>query len=175
MTIKRISSLKRTKAIEHKSALKAGKKKLRQRVILDAKPVFRSPEYLAAVRTLDCVCCGKWRAYTQAAHSNQLRFSKAKGQKASDATAMALCGTAPRFSIGCHALHDQGGMLTKEERNQFEYEHIYQTISKLIRAGKLAGDENTMRQVNADYDSFESAVLALVPLIEGGKLKVVGE
>lgn len=160
---------------EHKSALKSGEKKLRQRVILDEQPVFRSEAYLAAVRTLDCVCCGKWRAYTQAAHSNQLMFSKAKGQKASDATAMALCGTIPGFAIGCHALLDQGGKLTKEQRNQFEYEHIHRTIFALIRAGKLEGADEAMQMVNADYDSYESAVLVLVPLIEGGNLKVVGE
>lgn len=157
---------------EHKTALKAGDKKLRQRVILDVQPVFRSPEYLAAVRTLDCVCCGKWSAYTEAAHSNQLRLGKAKSQKASDATAMALCRNLP-WVPGCHARLDQGGVMSKAERNQFEYEHIHKTIFALIRAGKLVGDEETMKQAHADYDSFESAALVLVPLIEGGKLKVI--
>lgn len=137
--------------------------------------VFRSPEYLSAVRTLDCVCCGKWKAYTEAAHSNQILFGKGGRLKASDATAMALCKTIPGLSVGCHALHDQGGKLTKEQRNQFEYEHIHKTIFALIRAGRLEGTDEAMQKVNADYDSYESAVLVLVPLIEGGELKVVGE
>jgi hypothetical protein len=168
----RKAPLRRT---SHKAALKSGEKKLRQRVILDEKPVFRSPEYLAAVRTLNCVCCGRWRWYTQAAHSNQLRFSKAKGQKASDATSMALCCSTPDFP-GCHNRLDQGGMMTKEERNQFEYKHICLTVAALVRSGKLTGSTMTLLVATPSVcHDYENLAVLLVSLIESGELKVVKE
>ncbi len=95
---------------------------------------FRNEKLLAAVRLLNCVHCGI-AGRTQAAHSNQLRFGKGRGLKASDAAIMALCG--PDFGkCGCHAELDQGSM-TKQQRYDFEYEHIALTLIALIENGYL--------------------------------------
>lgn len=96
---------------------------------------YRNPDLLAAVRQLECVNCGKAGA-TEAAHSNQLRFGKGKGLKASDAAIMALCRTA-FGDVGCHNELDQGGKMTKQERNAFEYECIALTLIRLIEKGVL--------------------------------------
>lgn len=97
--------------------------------------MYRNEALLAVVRLLPCVECGKV-GHTQAAHSNQLRFGKGRGLKASDAAIMALCG--PGFGMpGCHAELDQGSHMTKAERYAFEYEHIALTLIALLEAGFL--------------------------------------
>lgn len=73
---------------------------------------------------------------TQAAHSNQLRFGKGRGLKASDAAIIALCGTGFN-KHGCHAELDQGSKMCKAEKQQFEYEHIALTLIALIENGNL--------------------------------------
>lgn len=178
-TLKR-SEFRQGRKEMHRSALKAGTKRIRsrQRVVLDGDEVFRSDTYLAAVRTLDCVCCGREKRYTQAAHSNQLRMGKAKGLKASDASAMALCMTIPGVSVGCHALLDQGGKMAKDERNAFEYKHISLTAMALIRDGRLSGCQTVMFEVNDLVDAalvgkdWEPLAMRLVALIEAGQLRV---
>lgn len=96
---------------------------------------YRNDKLLAAVRKLPCAACGQV-GRTQAAHSNQLRFGKGKGLKASDAAIMALC--ASNFGkVGCHAELDQGSRMTKAERHAFEYEHIALTLIALIEMGYL--------------------------------------
>jgi hypothetical protein len=145
--------------------------KSKQRVILDVPAVFRSEAYLAAVRTLPCVCCGR-QNHTQAAHSNQLRFGKAKSMKASDATAMALCASTPG-SYGCHALHDQGGKLLKAEVWEFEYKHICSTVLRLIRAGVLDGEPELVDSIpHPLVVGHESLAIALIAHIESGRLWV---
>ena len=96
--------------------------------------IYRNADLLAAVRKLPCVACGQV-GRTQAAHSNQLRFGKGRGLKASDAAIMALCGPS-LGNPGCHAKLDQGSM-TKQERYQFEYENIALTLIALLESGFL--------------------------------------
>lgn len=145
--------------------------KSKQRMILDVPAVFRSEAYLAAVRTLPCVCCGH-QNHTQAAHSNQLRFGKAKSMKASDASAMALCASTPG-SYGCHALHDQGGKLLKAEVWEFEYKHICRTVLGLIRAGVLVGEPELVDSIpHPMVVGHESLAVMFVGYIENGLLRV---
>jgi hypothetical protein len=99
---------------------------------------YRNDALLSAVRRLNCVHC-QAEGRTQAAHSNQLRFGKGRGLKASDAAIMALCG--PGYGqVGCHAALDQGKM-SKSERYSFEYEHIALTLIALIEMGYLIIDK----------------------------------
>jgi hypothetical protein len=97
--------------------------------------IYRNPLLLDAVRQLACVHC-QAEGRTQAAHSNQLRFGKGRGLKASDAAIMALCGSGYGHP-GCHAKLDQGSHMTKQERYDFEYEHIALTLILLIEQGYL--------------------------------------
>lgn len=133
--------------------------------------VFRSKSYLAAVRTLPCVCCGAV-GRTQAAHSNQPRFGKGARIKASDASAMSFCG--PLVGVpGCHATHDQGGKRAKEDWWQFEYLHICKTVIGLVRTGRLKGSPDTMATVPFVIHDAEEIAVYLVGLIESGQLEVV--
>ena len=136
------------------------------------RSIFRSPAYLAAVRSIPCVCCGTV-GLTQAAHSNQLAFGKGRGLKASDASAMALCGPGPGRT-GCHAGHDQGGGLSKSEWKAFEHQNIVATVMALIKFGRLidgAGEITTRTPQGGNYD-FELMAVFLVGLIERGELCV---
>ena len=99
---------------------------------------YRNAALLDAVRKLACVHC-QAEGRTQAAHSNQLRFGKGRGLKASDAAIMALCGPA-YGQPGCHAELDQGKM-SRLERYEFEYEHIALTLIALIENGYLIIDK----------------------------------
>jgi hypothetical protein len=66
-----------------------------------AKPL-RSPRYLAWIRSLPCVACGKWSAdsrRTEAAHTGPHGLS----QKASDLTCIPLCALCHRE--GPNAIH----------------------------------------------------------------------
>lgn len=131
--------------------------------------IFRSATYLDLVRSLPCVWCGAM-GRTQAAHSNQQRFGKGRGIKASDASAMALCGPAPGWT-GCHAEHDQGGKLTKAERNAYEYRNICMTIVPLILAGKLEGYDDVIATLPTEPGNEEANAVYLVSLIEQGQLR----
>jgi hypothetical protein len=93
---------------------------------------FRSEELRRAVTTLPCMNCGVER-YTQAAHGNT---NKGGGLKASDAAIAALCCDRPGVR-GCHAMMDQGGLMTKAERRAFEIEMIAKTYIALIERGLL--------------------------------------
>lgn len=69
---------------------------------------MRHPAYLAAVRRLPCMCCGRVGA-TQAAHKNE---SKGMALKTDDRTAMALC-------LDCHRDYDNGGVMDKDSARQW--------------------------------------------------------
>ncbi len=97
--------------------------------------IYRNSSLLAVVRQLPCASCGI-TGRTQAAHSNQLRFGKGRGIKASDAAIMALCGY-ECGNAGCHAELDQGSKMTKQERYAYEYEHIALTLIALVEQGYL--------------------------------------
>ena len=128
--------------------------------------IWRSDAYLALVRSLPCSACGIY-GHTQAAHSNQIRMGKSRGMKASDASAMPLCG--PRnFNPGCHANHDQGGKLSKAQWKSFEDQHICKTIYDLIDDGRLIA-VNKLPALDCGLDEMAAH---LVGMIESGELKI---
>jgi len=154
----------------HNAALKPRKTRLKKSVLRET--VCRNPAYLAAVRTIDCVNCGR-HGHTQAAHSNQLRFGKGGRLKASDATAMALCSFPAIGVSGCHEILDQGGAMIKEARNQFEYQMIVLTALHLIAEGKLVGSVETTAAIKSAYHAgFEQAAMIVVHAIENNLLQV---
>lgn len=155
--------------LQHRSALKQGAKKIRVKRCIKPDSIFRSEAYMAAVRTLPCVCCGT-NLRTQPAHSNQLRFGKGRSIKASDATVMALCADGSEY-VGCHSRHDQGGELPKADWWAFEYKHICLTVIALVKAGKLVGGP-VLLTVPAVVADWESTAVYLLSLIESGQLKV---
>lgn len=132
--------------------------------------IFRSEPLLAAVRALPCARCGR-QGCCQAAHSNQLRFGKGKGIKASDAAVMALC--AGHGSAHCHEAHDQGGQLSKVDWWALEYFLIAKTLMRLVRRGVLAGGPEIIRALPPIETCSEALCIALVEHIEAGRLKVV--
>lgn len=134
--------------------------------------IFRSAAYLALVRLMPCVCCGRDPAWTQAAHSNQLRFGKGKAIKGSDATAMPLCCSQGKGFVGCHERHDQGGKLAKAEWWEFEYAHICLTVIDLVKQHKLTGTPEVLALVRVIGEDYEAAAGFFVFLIESGQLKV---
>jgi hypothetical protein len=149
--------------------------KVKQRVILNVPAIWRSDDYLAAVRSIPCIRCGAY-GLTEAAHSNQLRFGKGRGLKSSDATAMALCRSTPD-KVGCHAILDQGGSMPKLLAWQFEYRAIVATVNYLICMSKLAGHFNVGGSVFSEIfcasDDCEVYAVEIVAAIESGTLKVV--
>lgn len=85
---------------------------------------FRSEAWLAAVRALPCVKCGK---PAEAAHRNE---AKGAGIKADDALTAALCRE-HHFEI------DQGSGMTREQRRAEIDRCIVLTVRELARAGRL--------------------------------------
>jgi hypothetical protein len=162
-------SMKRSAFGPSVKPLGQGAKKMRVKRRIKADSIFRSEAYLAAVRSLPCVCCGV-NLRTQPAHSNQLRFGKGRSIKASDATAIALCADGPGY-VGCHLQHDQGGHLKKVDWWSFEYKHICLTIIALVKAGKLVGGA-VLLTVPAVVTDWEATSVYLISLIESGQLKV---
>jgi hypothetical protein len=85
---------------------------------------FRSDAWLAAVRALPCVKCGR---PAEAAHRNE---AKGMGIKADDALTAALCREH-------HAEIDQGRHMTREERRAEIDRCIVLTVRELARAGRI--------------------------------------
>lgn len=134
--------------------------------------IFRSDAYLALVRTIPCVMCGI-QHLTQAAHSNQLAFGKARGMKASDASAMALCASTQERN-GCHAVHDQGGKLSKAEWKAVEYQNIVATVMTLMNHHKwtFMPPDITTKIPDSSTMDFELMAVFLVGVIERGELQI---
>lgn len=147
-------------------------KKRRARKLRSAKPrIFRSSAYLALVRQLPCICCGRDKKWTQAAHSNQLRFGKGKSIKSSDATAVPLCAGEGKGFVGCHEQHDQGGRFTKAEWWDLEYQWICLTVMELVKQGKLTASPEVLALINP-IGGYEQTAVFFVFLIQSGQLKV---
>jgi hypothetical protein len=109
----------------------------RARLVVPApkENALRSEPYLRLVAALPCAWCGI-EGYSQAAHANQ---GKGTGIKASDATAMPLCGPRPTSRTGgCHALLDRGGLLTKDQRREFE--ELWANRTRMRLRAMAAGD-----------------------------------
>lgn len=86
---------------------------------------MRHPAYLAAIRRLPCMCCGRVGA-TQAAHRNE---GKGRGIKTDDRLAMALC-------LYCHQDYDNGGVMTLDESRYFAEQMHQQTTDALKARGE---------------------------------------
>jgi hypothetical protein len=153
----------------HKAALRAGKTRLKKSALRET--VYRNEAYLAAVRTLPCVNCGR-PGCTQAAHSNQLRFGKGGRLKASDATAMALCSFPSIGVSGCHEILDSSGKMAKADRNEFEYEMIALTVMNLVAREILTDAPGVIAKMPKPGISFEATALYLVHAIENNLLQV---
>lgn len=94
------------------------------------RPLYRSEGYRRLVAGFSCCFCGV-EGYSQAAHANT---GKGMSLKSSDLQIFALCG--PRYGVpGCHALLDQGALMTKEERRRFEQRCVVVTQGRAIEAG----------------------------------------
>ena len=93
--------------------------------------LLRSEQHRKNVAALPCVVCGIEK-FSQAAHPN---FDKGLALKNCDSLTFPLCCDRPGVR-GCHSQHDQGGIYTKQERAQKEWEHIDATRAQLIRQNK---------------------------------------
>lgn len=93
--------------------------------------VFRSVDHRKNVAALPCARCGVI-GFGQCAHAN---FSKGLGIKASDALTFSLWCSRPGI-VGCHVLHDQGGIYTRQERAKLEWEYVDAARAALIQQNK---------------------------------------
>lgn len=87
--------------------------------------------------------------------------------KASDASAMPLCGPA-YMRVGCHAALDQGKAMSKDQRKQFEDQHICKTIYYLIDSDRLISDSK-LPPLDCGLDEM---AVHLVGMIESGELRI---
>lgn len=93
--------------------------------------IFRSKAFLSIVHEVDCVMCGRYKSYTQAAHGGPA-FGKGGAMKASDASCSALCMT-------CHVSVDSGKDMLKAERREFINTAICRTYRELARLRLITG------------------------------------
>lgn len=93
--------------------------------------LLRSEQHRKNVAALPCAVC-RIEKFSQAAHPN---FDKGMAMKNCDSLTFPLCCDRPGV-LGCHSQHDQGGIYTKQERAQKEWEHIDATRAQLIRQNK---------------------------------------
>lgn len=117
---------------------------------------FRSVEHRLAVVSLPCARCGIV-GFSQAAHANA---GKGLGMKTSDALTFPLCCSRPGV-VGCHVLHDQGGIYTRQERARVEWESVDSTRSLLIRQNKWPAYVES---------AYLKAIAPLVRMVHGGAL-----
>lgn len=111
-----------------------------------SKP-WRSEKHRRLIASMDCAICGR-HAPSQCAHVN---FGKGLGLKTSDALAFPACPE-------CHRKHDQGGLLTKEQRHQLEWELVDATRSKLIRRNQWSTETET---------EYQAAIQPLARVVHG--------
>ena len=90
----------------------------------------RSDLYRRLVASLPCIMCGV-EGFTQHVHGSQ---GKGMALKACDLFAFPLCCTRPG-EIGCHAMLDQGALLSKEARRLTEPEWARRTVLTIIGQG----------------------------------------
>ncbi len=90
----------------------------------------RDGKYLRLIASLPCFSCGV-DGRSQAAHAN---YGKGMGMKSSDYNTFPLC--APTLGDpGCHARHDQGGLVSKLNRRQLEAFYIQSARKRAKAAG----------------------------------------
>lgn len=93
--------------------------------------LLRSEQHRKHVAALPCARC-EVVGFSQAAHVN---FGKGGGVKTCDSLTFPLCCDRPGVR-GCHSLHDQGGIYSKEERPLVEWQYVDATRAQLIRKNK---------------------------------------
>jgi hypothetical protein len=91
--------------------------------------------YRRWVASLECIRCGRKDASNHA-HSNQGKYGKGRGIKASDYAAFPLCVDQPG-AIGCHSIHDLYVEYVREAARNLENELIAATLLRAIREGVL--------------------------------------
>ena len=110
-----------------------------QREITAGSPVVPAPKacevrseaYRRLVAAMPCQICGR-PGPNQAAHPNT---GKGMSMKADDRLCFALC--ADRFGAqGCHSLFDQGAMMTKAQRREFERMAAWRTQESIKASGE---------------------------------------
>jgi hypothetical protein len=89
--------------------------------------MYRNKKLLELARGQSCVECGVNDGTIVAAHSNT---GKGMGIKASDATIMFLCHS-------CHFEYDQGKMMSKGEKLDFQFRNNAKTLRFLLEEGYL--------------------------------------
>ena len=85
---------------------------------------------LKLARDQECVMCGVRDGTTVCAHSNMGEHGKGMSMKAHDGMTAWLC-------ISCHYAYDQGGKMTKEERELFIKTAICRTVMQLWDQGLI--------------------------------------
>ena len=99
--------------------------------------MYRNKQLLALAKGQSCVECGTNDGTIVAAHSNT---GKGMGIKASDATLMFLC-------YACHFEYDQGKMMTKGERLDFQFRNNAKTLRLLLEQGYLDVKNANRREI----------------------------
>lgn len=117
--------------------------------------LLRSEEHRKNVAALPCAKC-RIVGFSQAAHAN---FDKAGALKNCDSLTFPLCCDRPGVR-GCHSLHDQGGIYTKEERPLREWEHIDATRAALIRQNKWPAEVE---------EAYQKAIAPLARVVHPGE------
>lgn len=97
---------------------------------------WRSEKHRRLISSLNCVVCGH-HAPSQCAHVN---FNKALSSKADDSLTFPACPA-------CHQQHDQGGIHTKTERHQREWEYVDATRALLIQRNLWSPEAETAYKV----------------------------
>lgn len=105
----------------------------------------RNEQHRRNVAALPCAVC-RIEGFSQAAHVNASVAGKGLGMKAPDVLTFPLCCDRPGVR-GCHSLHDQGGIYTKQERLLREWEYVDQTRAQLIRRNQWPTEVEAAYQI----------------------------
>ena len=90
--------------------------------------MIRSPKLLKAIKSMNCMSCGKW-GNTVPAHANWHQYGKGLGIKAHDIFVAATC-------IDCHDVIDgRRGELSKEEQHDMWHAAWLRTLTFLFQEG----------------------------------------
>jgi len=88
------------------------------------KTIYRNRKLLDLARDQRCVMCHAEDGTVVAAHSNLQDHGKGMGIKAHDGMSAWLCSM-------CHSHYDTGGLMSRQDRNEFIYKAILRTTLKM--------------------------------------------
>jgi hypothetical protein len=103
--------------------------------------IYRNRRLLDAARNNQCLGCGVDDGTVVAAHYNGSAAGKGMGIKGSDAVVAFLC-------YRCHMDYDQGGWLTKKQKQLLWMTAFHKTCERIEEMG-MADDE-----IRAEWDRF---------------------